>query len=174
MNISSRPPGEALKKIIDKFGLQIADQPHLDCCVYHRSRTSAEVYGCKAQGLVHGHEEVSCTHDAALIAQRAVERFAKGNSNILHCVVLVNIQIAFGFQLQVKSAVTGKELQHVIEKTYTGRDLITPLALNGESKLNISLAGHTMKPGFSHRATCDVAGIFVSTCLSSVIRRSIS
>jgi hypothetical protein len=46
--------------------------------------------------------------------------------------MLVDIQIAFAFKLQIESPVTGEELQHVVEEADAGMDFIAALPFNGE------------------------------------------
>jgi len=53
--------------------------------------------------------------------------------------VLVHVEVAPGMQLQIKSAVLGKKLEHVVEKPDPGRDLVSPSALDAESAPNLGL-----------------------------------
>src|SRR5580765_1686635 len=87
--------------------------------------------------------------------------------------VLVNIQVARGFEFQVKSAMARKQLQHMIKKPDAGGDLITAPAFNSQRELNLRLRGFTAERGLSHRDAL-TAGSCASTCFSSESRRSIS
>ena len=40
-----------------------------------------------------------------------------------------DVEVAGGFQVEVEAAVLGEELEHVVEETDAGRDLILPLAV---------------------------------------------
>ena len=55
--------------------------------------------------------------------KRLRKQLAQHDADILDGVVLIHIQIAVGFQLQIEAAVLGEQLQHVIEEADAGRDL---------------------------------------------------
>src|SRR5689334_5609398 len=173
MDIGARASGEAFKEVIDQFRLKITDQPRFYFCINHCGRTPAEIYSCHAQGLIHGHHEVSGTHNAALVAKRVQERLTQSDTHVFHCMVLVHIQVTRCFELQVKSAMTREQLQHVIKKPDAGGDLIAAPAFNRQRKLNLRLRGFTAERCLSHRAAF-AAGSCASTCFSSASKRSIS
>src|SRR6266571_3923821 len=116
MDIGARAASKAFKEVVNQLRLQVADHPRFHFCVHYGRGATAEIYGSHSQSFVHWHQEVSGAHDAALVAQRLAECFAQCNSHVFHRVVLVNIQIAGGFQLQVESAVACEKLQHMIEE----------------------------------------------------------
>jgi hypothetical protein len=47
-------------------------------------------------------------------------------------VVLINVQIAFGRKLEIKSSVTREHFQHVVKKANASRDLVFAAAFNSE------------------------------------------
>src|SRR5262249_34331541 len=137
VNIGAGAAGKAFKEIIDQLRLQIAHQSHLDLRVNDGSCAPAEVHRGQAQSFVHGHQEIARAHDAALVAQCAVERLAQGKADVLYRVVLVHVKIAGGFELQVERAVPRKKLQHVVEEADPGRHVIASAPLDGESHLDV-------------------------------------
>ena len=55
-----------------------------------------------------------------LAAQRFVERLSQHDADIFDGVMLIDIEVALGFELQIEAAVMGEEFQHVIEETDSG------------------------------------------------------
>src|SRR5262249_38901298 len=110
VHVGVRAASKALKKIMDQLRLQVANQPCLHLGVYDRSGTSAEVDCSQPQRFIHGHYEISGAHDAALVAQRAVEGFTQGDAHVFHCMVLVDVEITRGSELQVESAMACEQL----------------------------------------------------------------
>src|SRR5215472_15817192 len=144
MNVGARPASKAFKEVCHQLRLQIAHEPRADPCVHYRGRAAAEIDRCQPQGHIHGHKKIAGAHDAAFIAERVVKRFTQNDANVLYCVVLIDVEIALGLELEVESAVTGEQLQHVIEKSYPGLHLISAPALDCQIELDVGLRGGTM------------------------------
>src|SRR5262249_11056450 len=130
-----------------------AHQPRADPGVDDRGRAAAEIDCCQSQGLIHGHNKVAGAHDAALVAERAVKRFTQHDAYVLYRVVLIDVEIALGLELEVESAMTSEQLKHVIEKSYPGLHLISASALDCQIELDVGLRGGAMKCGFPHLDT---------------------
>ena len=113
MNVGLGAPRETFEEVGHKFGLQVSDQSRPHFGLNHRGAASAEINRDDSQRFVHGHHEISRPKDAALAAQRLRKRLAESNTHILHCVVLIDVKIAAGFEIQIKRAVTRQQLQHL-------------------------------------------------------------
>src|SRR6185437_15541233 len=187
VHIGSCSAGKALKKIKDQFRLQIAYHVSVYLCADNGGGPPAEIHSSYTKSLILGHHKVAGSHDPFFISERFVERLAQRNSYIFHRVVLVNVQIAFGLQLQIKSAVPRKKFKHVVKEANAGRYVITAFAFNGERKLDVCLCGRPMQPRLSHGAgcssslcvsavSCASAGFFLlsSACFSPITTTSIS
>ena len=57
------------------------------------------------------------------------------DADVFHRVVLIHIQIALGVQLQIEAAMLGEQLQHVIEETDTGGDLVAAVPFDLQDPL---------------------------------------
>src|SRR5205814_10535640 len=68
-------------------------------------------------------KEKAIARDARLVPERATKRLAEGQRRVLGGVVLVDLEIALGSQLEREPAVPGESFEHVIEKADPGRDL---------------------------------------------------
>src|SRR5881397_2344531 len=108
MDAGARSAGKAVKKVVDEFGLQIADQALPDLGVDHGCRTSAKIDRCQPQGFIHGHQEISGAQDPPLRSQRLVKSLAQNDAYVFHRVVLVHVEIALGAQLEVEASMPGE------------------------------------------------------------------
>jgi hypothetical protein len=63
---------------------------------------------------------VAVAHDAALVAERLVERLAQGDADVLDRVVMIDVHVALGLDHQVDQAVARDLLQHVLEEGDAG------------------------------------------------------
>src|SRR5580698_3084273 len=150
VNVCTCAARKALKEIGHEFSLQITDEACADLGVDGEGSTATKIDGGNGQRFIHGHDEISGTQNAALVAERAVKRLAKRNTHVFDRVVLIHIEIAIAFEVEIEGAVARKQLQHVIEEANTGRNLVTALAFNGEFKLDARFSGIS----YNHCAAC--------------------
>ena len=120
MHIGSRAARKAFEKVRHEFGLKIAHQPRAYFGVDGKGRAPAQIDGRNRQRLIHRHYEVAGAQNAALVAQRAIKRLAQRDTDVFNRVVLIDIQIAFTGEVQVKCAVPREQFQHVIEESNAG------------------------------------------------------
>ena len=104
MHAGARASRKAIKEIVNQFGLQIADQAGANFGVHGRGGTAAKIYRCQAESFIHRHHEIAGAQNPALGAQRLVEELAQHNADILDGVVLIDIKVAFGFELKIEAA----------------------------------------------------------------------
>ena len=94
VDVRARRLREALEKVLDQFGLEIADA----LCIYFAAtntiRTAAEIDSCGRKCFIHGHQEISGAQDAAFCPERFQYRLAKRNSRVFHGVMLVDLEVA--------------------------------------------------------------------------------
>ena len=108
MNVGFGAARESLEKIIDQLGLKIAHKP--GCCfgVNDGSSTAAKIDCGHAHGFIHRHQEISGAKNAALRTQSLVECLPDCDTYVLYGVVLIDVEITVGFELQIESAMMGK------------------------------------------------------------------
>ena len=102
-----------------------------------------------------------------LAPKRLVEELSEHDAHILHGVVLINIEVALGFELQIEAAVMGEELQHVIKETDSRRNFIPAAAFNDQHGADISLLCGALDRGSSHFALTSFAAISASVSRSA-------
>ena len=140
MHVRARPLGEAFEEILHELRLQIADARHLQMEIHDGVGTAAEIDRGDCERFVHRHHEVPGAIDAPARAERAGHRLAKGDPHVLDGVMLVDVEIPVRLQREIERAMARDELEHVIEEPDAGRDVVAPLALDGELQANGGLA----------------------------------
>ena len=74
--------------------------------------------------------------DPCLVAHRLGNRHTQRDADILNGVVRVNVQITFGFDIQVDQTVTGDLVQHVVQKGHAGIKLLLAGAVQVDRDAN--------------------------------------
>src|SRR5260370_37878193 len=172
MNVGVGATGEAFKEVVHQFGLEVAHQPRAHLRVDNRGRASAEINGCDSKSFIHGHDKVAGAHDAALIAERRAKCLAQRNTDIFDRMVLVDIEIALGLNLEVENTVTREQLQHVVEKADARLYFVPTATFDGQSQPDIGFRGRAMEGGLPH---FDTPGRSLQPiCSSTDTTRSIS
>ena len=108
--------------------------------VEHEERPAAEIDRYLDVRLVHRQQE-PVTLDAALVAERALQRLAEGERAVFHSVMLVDVQIARARQLQREAAVLRDLLQHVIEEADAGGDTNRRLVIQPDLDVDVGFLG---------------------------------
>jgi hypothetical protein len=100
-------------------------------------RAVADVDNDLCQRLIHWHEYTGVALNAAFVAKRFTERLPDANADVLHRVVIVDINIAARLYFQVKLAVLRKQVKHMIQEWHIRINLRFTRTINGKRKLNI-------------------------------------
>ena len=122
--------------------------------IIHKVRAAAQVHSTQRQRLIHGQQAAAIAHQPALVAQGFLDGGAQGNAHILNGVVAVDLQIAAALHGQIKQAVTGKPVQHVVKKADAGVQVGLACAVQVDGQGDLSLprvAGHSC--GACHSVT---------------------
>jgi hypothetical protein len=67
--------------------------------------------------------------------------------------MLIDIQISSGTEVQIKGSVVRKQFQHVIEESDSSRDLVLPLAVDVQPRIDIGLLRGPVHTRLSHSRT---------------------
>jgi hypothetical protein len=65
-------------------------------------------------------------------------------------VVLIDIQVSPGLQLQIEAAMLGEQLEHMIEKPDAGGNFVYATPVHSERSANFGLLGFAMDASRSH------------------------
>jgi hypothetical protein len=77
---------------------------------------AAEINRSYGQGFVHGHYEITGAENAAFFSQSLQNGFAEGDAHVFDGVMLIDIEIATGNDMQIEGAMASDKIEHVIEK----------------------------------------------------------
>ena len=80
-------------------------------------------------------------------------RLAERDAEILDGVMLIDVEIAGGVDLQVEAAVPREQLQHVIEKADAGADVVAALAFERERQRDLRLGRSSIDYRAAHRTS---------------------
>jgi hypothetical protein len=137
MNVGASCLCETLEEVFGKFGLKAADRGCREFCFHHAKGPAAKIDGCRGQGFIHGHQKVPGAENAAFVSESGVDRFAEGDADIFDGVMLVDIEVAGGFQAKIETTMAGHQIEHVVEKTDTGRYFGFASAVEIQAKIDL-------------------------------------
>ena len=95
-------------------------------------RPAGEVEGGADQRLVHRQQAGAVAADAALVAERLGQGPAEGDADVLDGVVVVDVQVAGGADVEVDQRVAGELVEHVVEEADAGRVVVPAGAVEVE------------------------------------------
>src|SRR5690606_3615995 len=107
--------GQAPEKMRHHLGGELSRERAVELSLEHEIGPPTEIERAPRLGFVHGeHEPVTLA--APLVAQGLAYRRAERERRILDRVMVVDVQVALDRELELKSAVPGDLIEHVIEK----------------------------------------------------------
>jgi hypothetical protein len=87
------------------------------------------IQGNLHQRLIEGRHEMAEALDAAAIAEGLGQGLADGDAHILVAVVVIDMGVAGGTDLQIQQPVAGELVQHVIQEGHTSCHLAAAAAI---------------------------------------------
>ena len=132
------------EELLDQLGVVAADLLGRDHQAVAEVGPAGAIEGHLHQGLIEGRHKVAEAVDAAAIAQGLGQGLADGNPHVLVRVVVVDVGVTVGADLQVDKAVAGELVEHVIEEGHACGHLATAAAIEVEPHAHIGFAGDAM------------------------------
>ena len=120
MQVHSRAVGCRVEKFPEQLRVQIPDHGGCDAAVIFQPGPAAQVHRAQRQGVIHGKNKETVAADPRLVSYGLFDGVSEDDSRILHGMVAVHMQVALHTHRQVKQAVPGKAVQHMIEKADSG------------------------------------------------------
>jgi hypothetical protein len=121
--------GEGLPEVLDQLAVELADLGAGELGVKHEVVATGEVDRRRRQRLLHGQCEVAVAADAFLIAEGLLHRLAQADAHVFHCVVLIDLKVAFRFDGQIEGPVPREQLEHVVEEPHARFPRALPAAV---------------------------------------------
>ena len=84
---------------------------------------------------------MTVTKDAFFVAHRLGERLPQRDADVFDGVMIINMQIARGVDIQIDQAVTGNLIEHVIQERDPCRQFLLACAVQIDGDANLRLVG---------------------------------
>ena len=115
--------GQRFERMGDHLRAEGSDPIRRESQIQNGVGPPAHIDDRSCQRLVHGYGGVAVSHDPGSIAKRLSEGLPEHQGGVLHRVVVVDFEVAFGCHLQVEKPVVSEGSEQVIEESDTGRYL---------------------------------------------------
>ncbi len=115
--------------------------------------------GNPSQGFGEGDKGIAIEDKPSAIAERAVDRLANDDPGILGGVMKIDVEIALGRDLEIHQAVARQLLEHMVEKSNPGGDLIDPVAVEPDGGGDSGFLGTAKNHGFI--SYCNVFNLLI-------------
>ena len=136
--------------MIKKRVVEVADVFRRRLHVVHQERPPGEVERDQRERFVHRQQEAPVTADALLHAQRLRESVAHGQTEVLHRVMAVHLQVALRLHREIESAVPREEREHVVHERDAGIDFAFSGTVQVPLHINRSLGRFPINFARSH------------------------
>ena len=144
--------GEGLEELPHQLGVEFADLGRVELGPEHEEGPAGDVHGHPGQGLVHGQMHIGVAGDALHVAERLADRLAQRDAHILHRVVEIDVQVAFGLNFQVDEGVARDLVEHVVKKAHARGDLGLARAIERDLDLYVGFPRLARKGGVAHES----------------------
>src|SRR5206468_9292055 len=122
--------GKSGKELVWQIRVEIADPSRANLDVVPEVRPPAQIDDNLRQGFVERTTRLAEAADAVLITQRNFKGLTQRQANVFHRVMKVDLEIAFGSNLNVKKTVAAKTIEHVIKERHAGFNGCLPGAVD--------------------------------------------
>src|SRR5207248_7436599 len=112
---------EASEEVFEEFGLEVADKTDFDAILVDERGAAAEIDRDYRERFIHRQHEIARSVNAFAIGESFGEQLAYDYAGVFNCVVLIDVEIAFGFEVEIETAVFCEELEHVVEEANASR-----------------------------------------------------
>jgi len=154
VDIGTGATGKTLEEVRNQLRLQVSHETRAHLGVNSECGPSAKIDGRNSERLIHGHDEIASTKDAALITKRTIKSFTKCDANVFNGMVLIDVKITITFEFEIKSSVARKQFKHVIKETNTGSDFVLAAPFNGKADSDPCFSGVALESCGSRRLIC--------------------
>ena len=142
--------GEGLEELAEQLAVHLADLAAREGHLPHQIGPAGNVDGATRHRLVHRQVDVGIAGDALHVAERLADGLAQRDADILHRVVLVDVEVALCLDRQVDQAVAGDLVQHVVEEADAGLDSPLAGAVEVDGDRDVGFLGFARDGGAAH------------------------
>src|SRR5690606_10259424 len=142
---------EAAEELGGEVDVEAADERARERHVPLQPGTSGEIDDDARERLVERNVGMAVATDALLVADRARDRLAERDADVLDRVVRVDVQVAFALDLQIDESVTRDLVEHVVEERHAAGELALAGAVEIDEDPHAGLGGIAADFGAAHR-----------------------
>jgi hypothetical protein len=132
---------KALEKFVQEVDVELGYPRARELHTILETRSPGKIHYDSAQSFVEWDVRVSVAPYAALVTERFRHRLTKRNTNILDCMMRINVQITLGLYRQVDQPMACNLIQHVLEERQARFELGGARAIEINRYGNLGLFG---------------------------------
>ena len=129
--------GHGGEELLHQFGVVAADFLGWNLEAKAQVGPAGAIEGHLHQGLIQGRHKVAKAVDAAPVGEGLGEGLANGDAHVFVGVVVVDVGVALGADLQIQEPVAGDLVEHVVEEGHAGAHLAAARAIEVELDVHI-------------------------------------
>ena len=174
MHVQAALVGERLEHLAEDTCVEVPDLALTQREAVRQPRPPAEVDGHPRQRIVHRDDRRAESSQPLLVAQRLAEGLSQHQADILNHVVIVDLQVPPGRDLEIEKRMPGQRFEHVVDERHTGSDLEPAAAVQIQLDPDLCLPGLTRHAACSaHRSISSTASRkrFISSSVPTEMRR---
>ena len=132
------------EKLLDQLGVIATDLLAGNAEVVTQMGPAGTIERHLHQRLIEGSNEMTEANDASAVAEGLSQGLAHCNPDVFIGVVIIDVGVAHGIDLQINQAMAADLMQHVIQEGHASSGLALTAAIQIQANLHIGLAGHSM------------------------------
>ena len=148
-----RVGGQRAAELLRELVVEVADRPRRKRPFEHAQAPARDVDRARRPGLVHRTRCRCRSARSRPVTERAVERLADADPDVLDRVVRAGLKIAAGAHVKVEAAVAGEQVEHVVEEADPGLALAGagPVEPEGDLRSRSRAVLRSISSGAGHR-----------------------
>ena len=133
---------EALEEFLsNRSTSKSADERPREFHIVNQTGATGKIDDHAGKGLIQGNIGMPVATNAPFVADGSVDSLSQGDSDILHRMVCVDVQIAARANVQVDQSVAGHLVQHVLQKRHADLKLASSATIQIDEDMNLSFQG---------------------------------
>lgn len=134
---------QTMEKLREQINIELTDHRPRKIAMHLQARTSGEINHHPRQRLVKRHIAMSVASQPLLVAPGLGQGLAERDADIFHRMMGIDVQIAFGVDIQINQTMTRDLIKHVIKKGNTGGKSALTSAVKIQTHSDLRLQGIT-------------------------------
>lgn len=130
---------QPLEKLVNEINIELTNHCPRKGDIEFQPRPAGKVDHDARQGLVKRNVAMAITGQSLFVTPGLGQRLPDGDTDILHRVMRIDMEIAIGLHIKIDQAMTGNLVEHVVEERYASGKLALTGAIKIETHGNLRL-----------------------------------